>query len=361
MAVITIKELLEAGAHLGHRTNRWNPKMKRYIFEERNGIYIIDLKQTLRQVEQAWQFARDCVAEGNEIIFVGTKKQARKIVAEVAQDCGMPWISERWLGGTLTNFTTIRKSVKRLNELDQMERDGILKKLSKKEASALRREAAKLHRNLDGIKDMDRLPSAMVVIDVDRERIAVLEALKVGIPIIAIIDTNIDPDKITYPIAGNDDAMRNIRLILEKLTSAVKEGKVHRRPVEKVVREPRTPAPEKKQVKAAAADAKTAKDDKPQKKAAGKTEVKASDKPKTEEKAEKKAEKIDKKTAEKPTKETKKKAAEKDSKEKVDKKAAPKADKEEKKAKPATASKKKDEGEAAPAKKTKKKTDQPDK
>ena len=232
MAVITIKELLEAGAHLGHRTNRWNPKMKRFIFEERNGIYIIDLKQTVKQVYVAWNYVRNCVAEGKDVIFVGTKKQARPIVQEIAKECAMPWITERWLGGTLTNFSTIRQSVNRLNELDRMEREKILDRLSKKEASMLRRESAKLHKNLDGIKDMERLPGAMVVIDVERERIAVKEALRIGIPIIAIVDTNVDPDDITLPIAGNDDAIRNIRLILSKMAAAIQEGKAHRKVVE---------------------------------------------------------------------------------------------------------------------------------
>ncbi|MDP8217908.1 MAG: 30S ribosomal protein S2 [Candidatus Theseobacter exili] len=406
MAVITIKELLEAGAHLGHRTNRWNPKMKRYIFEERNGIYIIDLKQTLRQVEIAWQFVRDCVAEGNEIIFVGTKKQSRKIVAEIAKDSEMPWISERWLGGTLTNFTTIRKSVKRLNELDKMEKDGILKKLSKKEASALRRQATKLHRNLDGVKDMERLPGAMIVVDVDKEKIAVLEALKVGIPIVAIIDTNTNPDNITYPIAGNDDAMRNIRLILEKLKMAVKEGNAHRKPVEQVVKEAkpvhekhvsrtpaptpavvkeakpvhekhvsRTPAPTPTVVKEAKpvqdvsrtpaptpavvkeAETVTKKTDvKPDKKA----EEKAVPEVKPEVKDEKKATKVvDKKVTDESKAEVKKKV-EKNVSEKNDKKTAVKADSAVKKPK-ATTAKKKEEKEKTPSKETKKKADQPDK
>lgn len=232
MAVVTIRELLEAGAHLGHRTNRWNPKMKRFIFEERNGIYIIDLKKTLRQLEKAWQFLRDLSAEGKEVIFVGTKKQAVEAVREIASSCGMPWVVERWLGGTLTNFATIQKSVGRLNELERMEEEGILDQLSKKEASALRREKNKLHRNLDGIKNMEKLPGAILVVDTEREKIAVLEALKIGIPIVALIDTNADPNNITYPIACNDDAIRNIRLILSRLAGAVTEGAAHRKQAE---------------------------------------------------------------------------------------------------------------------------------
>ena len=220
-----MKQLLEAGVHFGHQTRRWNPKMSRYIFAERNGIYIIDLQKTLRMMREAYEFLRDTVAAGQPILFVGTKKQAQDSIAEESARCNMYYVNQRWLGGMLTNFFTIRKSVSRLRELDQMEADGTFSVLPKKEVTKLRREKDKLERNLSGIKDMESLPGAVVVIDTRAEKIAVAEANKLGIPIVAIVDTNCDPDMIDYPIPGNDDAIRAIRLICSVVADAAIEAR----------------------------------------------------------------------------------------------------------------------------------------
>ncbi|MGI6559183.1 MAG: 30S ribosomal protein S2 [Limnochordia bacterium] len=224
MAIITMKQLLEAGVHFGHQTRRWNPKMKPYIFTERNGIYIIDLQQTVRRVEEAYNFVRDTVRDGGTLLFVGTKKQAQDTVFEEATRCGMSYVNQRWLGGTLTNFRTIRSRIEYLKQLEAMEEDGSLFSLPKKEVIALRKEKEKLQRFLGGIKNMDTLPSAVFVIDPRKERIAVAEARKLGIPIIAIVDTNCDPDEIDLVIPGNDDAIRAVKLLTSKMADAVLEG-----------------------------------------------------------------------------------------------------------------------------------------
>ncbi|MBS4024794.1 MAG: 30S ribosomal protein S2, partial [Clostridia bacterium] len=224
MSVISMKQLLEAGVHFGHQTRRWNPKMAPYIFTERNGIYIIDLQKTVKKVETAYYFVRDVVAEGNTVLFVGTKKQAQESVKEEAERCGMFFVNERWLGGMLTNFQTIRKRVDRLKELERMEEDGTMEVLPKKEVAKLRGEKEKLQRFLGGIKHMTKLPGALFVIDPRKERIAVAEARKLGIPIVAIVDTNCDPDEIDYVIPGNDDAIRAVKLLTAKVADAILEG-----------------------------------------------------------------------------------------------------------------------------------------
>jgi small subunit ribosomal protein S2 len=225
MAQITMKELLEAGVHFGHQTKRWNPKMAKYIFGERNGIYIIDLQKTLKKFRDAYVFTRNLAAEGGTVMFVGTKKQAQETIADEATRCGMYHVSQRWLGGTLTNFATIRKSINHLKRLDEMRETGEFERLTKKEALGLDRERAKLEKALAGIKQMDRLPSAVYIIDPRKERIAVAEAQKLTIPIIAIVDTNCDPTGIDYPIPGNDDAIRAIRLITSRIADAVIDGR----------------------------------------------------------------------------------------------------------------------------------------
>ena len=224
MASITMKELLEAGVHFGHQTKRWNPKMKQYIFGERNGIYIIDLQKTLRLFKEATQFVTELAAQGKTILFVGTKRQAQDAIAEEAQRCGMFFVNQRWLGGLLTNFTTIQKSIKRLKELDSMATDGRYELLPKKEVTRLERERKALEKNLAGIKNMTGLPDAMFVIDSKNEEIAVAEARRLGIPVIAIVDTNCDPDVVDYVIPGNDDALRAIRLFASKVSESVIEG-----------------------------------------------------------------------------------------------------------------------------------------
>lgn len=224
MSHITMKQLLEAGVHFGHQTRRWNPKMKPFIFGERNGIHIIDLQQTLKYFEIAYEFAKNVVAEGGKILFVGTKKQAQDAIKEEAQRCGMPYVNHRWLGGTLTNFRTIRQSVEKLKKLEQWFADGTIERFVKKERLILERKKAKLQRNLEGIKDMDTLPQALYIVDPVYEEIAVREARKLGIPIIAIVDTNCDPDLIDYIIPGNDDAIRAVKLITSKIADACLEG-----------------------------------------------------------------------------------------------------------------------------------------
>ena len=224
MAVISMKQLLEAGVHFGHQTRRWNPKMAKYIFTERNGIYIIDLQKTVRKVDEAFNFIRSVAQEGKKVLFVGTKKQAQEAVKEEATRAGMFYVNERWLGGMLTNFQTIQKRIKRLKQLEQMEQDGTFEVLTKKEVLALRHEMEKLEKFLGGIKEMNRLPGALYVVDPRKERIAVAEARKLNIPIVAIVDTNCDPDEIDYVIPGNDDAIRAVRLLTGRMADAVIEG-----------------------------------------------------------------------------------------------------------------------------------------
>lgn len=225
MAVVSMKQLLEAGVHFGHQTRRWNPKMKPYIFTERNGIYIIDLQKTVRMIEDAYNFVRDLSARGGAVLFVGTKKQAQEAIAEEAVRCGMYYVNERWLGGMLTNFVTIKSRVDRLKSLEDMERNGYMDRLPKKEVALLLREKEKLQKYLGGIKDMDRLPDALFVVDPRKEHIAVTEARRLGIPIVGIVDTNCDPDEIDYRIPGNDDAIRAVRLITGKIADAIIEGR----------------------------------------------------------------------------------------------------------------------------------------
>ena len=219
-----MKELLEAGVHFGHQTRRWNPKMKRFIYAGRNGIYIIDLHQTLRRLEQAYQFLRQVAADGGAVLFVGTKKQARDAIRDACERCGMYHVTERWLGGMLTNYRTIQQRIARLAELRRMEEDGSLQQLPKKERARLMDRQAKLARVLSGIENMPGLPKAMFIVDLKQERIALLEARRLGIPVIAIVDTNCDPDEVDYPIPGNDDAIRAIRLMSDKMADAVLEG-----------------------------------------------------------------------------------------------------------------------------------------
>ena len=225
MAVVTMKQLLEAGVHFGHQTRRWNPKMAQYIFTERNGIYIIDLQKTVKKLNDAYMFARDLAAEGKDIMFVGTKKQAQDSIKEEAERCGMPYVSARWLGGMLTNFTTIRTRIDRLNQLRAMRDDGTFDLLPKKEVIKLNLEIEKLEKFMGGIQDMKKAPGALFIVDPRKERIAVSEAKKLGIPIIAIVDTNCDPDEIDVVIPGNDDAIRAVKLLAETIASAVIEGR----------------------------------------------------------------------------------------------------------------------------------------
>src|SRR5690349_19624549 len=219
-----MKELLEAGVHFGHQTKRWNPKMKEFIFGERNGIYIIDLQKTLKMFKEASKFVQDLATGGKSILFVGTKRQAQDAIAEEAQRCGMFYINQRWLGGLLTNWVTVQKSVKRLKELDEMATDGRYELLPKKEVIKLERERKHLQANLAGIKDLTRLPDAIFVIDSNKEQIAVREARKLGIPVVAVVDTNCDPSEVDYVIPGNDDALRAIRLFTSKVADSVIEG-----------------------------------------------------------------------------------------------------------------------------------------
>lgn len=224
MANVTMKELLESGVHFGHQTRRWNPKMKPYIFGARNGIHIIDLQKTVRLFKIAYEFIVRTVSEGYSVLFVGTKKQAHDAIVEESERCGMFYVANRWLGGTLTNFQTIRKSVGRLKELEAMKEEGGFARYTKKEALKLQKELSKLEKNLGGIKDMDELPGALFVVDPKRERIAVREARKLGIPVVAITDTNCDPDEIDFIIPGNDDAIRAIRLFCSRIADACVEG-----------------------------------------------------------------------------------------------------------------------------------------
>ena len=225
MAVISMKQLLEAGVHFGHQTRRWNPKMAQYIFTERNGIYIIDLQKTVRKIDEAYMFVRDVALSGKSILFVGTKKQAQESIESEAKRCGMYYVNNRWLGGMLTNFHTIRTRIARLNEIDAMEQRGDFDVLPKKEVIQLLGEREKLEKNLGGIRNMKELPGALFVVDPRKEHIAVTEARILGIPIVGIVDTNCDPDEIDYVIPGNDDAIRAVKLIAGKLADAVLEGR----------------------------------------------------------------------------------------------------------------------------------------
>ncbi len=225
MAVITMRQMLEAGAHFGHQTRRWNPKMKRFIFGERNGIYIIDLEQTLGRVENAYGFVRDLVAGGGTVLFVGTKKQAQDPVKSYADKCGMPYVNERWLGGMLTNFETISKRVNKMLEYERMQASGEFDAMIKKEALLLDRELTKLQRNLGGLRGMKKAPDAIFVLDTKKEHIAVTEANKLGIPVVAVVDTNVDPEVVQYPIPGNDDAIRSNSLFARVIADAVEEGR----------------------------------------------------------------------------------------------------------------------------------------
>jgi small subunit ribosomal protein S2 len=223
--VVSMKELLEAGVHFGHQVKRWNPKMKKYIFGERNGIYIIDLQKTLKGLEEAYNFVRDVASTGADVLFVGTKKQAQDAVVEEAKRASAFFVNQRWLGGMLTNFTTVKKSIERLKKIEAMREDGTVNLLPKREASALEKERVKLDRNLSGIKDMKGLPGVMFVIDPKKERIAIAEARRLSIPIVAVVDTNCDPDEIDYVIPGNDDAIRAIKLLTSKIANATVEGR----------------------------------------------------------------------------------------------------------------------------------------
>ncbi|OCA89608.1 30S ribosomal protein S2 [Pradoshia sp. D12] len=225
MSVISMKQLLEAGVHFGHQTRRWNPKMKKYIFTERNGIYIIDLQKTVKKVEEAYNFVRDLAADGGTMLFVGTKKQAQDSVKEEAGRAGMYYVNQRWLGGTLTNFVTIQKRIARLKEIEKMEENGTFEVLPKKEVIQLKKEQERLEKFLGGIKDMKQIPDALFIIDPRKERIAVAEAHKLNIPIVGIVDTNCDPDEIDYVIPANDDAIRAVKLLTGKMADAILEGK----------------------------------------------------------------------------------------------------------------------------------------
>ena len=225
MSPITIKQLLEAGVHFGHQTARWNPKMKKYIFGERNGIYIINLELTLACLEKALVFLKQVAAEGKDVLFVGTKKQAQLPLKEAAASCGMPYVNQRWLGGMLTNFETIRKSIKKLDAIDKMEQDGSFQFITKKEIGSLKKEREKLVKNLSGIREMRKVPGAVFVIDAELEKIAIAEARKLGIPVIAVLDTNGNPDSIDLPLPGNDDAIKAIKLFCECVSGAIAEGR----------------------------------------------------------------------------------------------------------------------------------------
>lgn len=225
MAVVSMKQLLEAGVHFGHQTRRWNPKMAQYIFTERNGIYIIDLQKTVKKLEEAYMFVRDVAANGDNVLFVGTKKQAGESIKEEAERAGAHYVNARWLGGMMTNFKTIRRRIQRLEQLRKMQEDGTFDRLPKKEVGKLELEIEKLEKYLGGIKTMDKLPGALFIVDPRKERIAVAEAKKLGIPIVAIVDTNCDPDEIDYVIPGNDDAIRAVKLIAGTMADAIIEGR----------------------------------------------------------------------------------------------------------------------------------------
>ncbi len=224
MIRVDVKELLDAGVHFGHRTQRWNPKMKPFIFEARNGIYVINLDKTAEQLASAQDFLKQLAASGQKALFVGCKKQSQETIRQLAPQSNSFYVTERWLGGTLTNLQTIRKSVARMKYIDDLENKGTVNQMPKQEVSALRRENVKLHRNLDGVRDMEKFPGALIIVDVPREQIAVAEARRLKIPIVAIVDTNADPDQVDYPVVGNDDAIRSIRIIIEAFNDALIEG-----------------------------------------------------------------------------------------------------------------------------------------
>ena len=225
MAVVAMKQLLEAGVHFGHQTKRWDPKMAEYIYQARNGIHIIDLQKTSKKIDEAYKFIKDVAEEGKTILFVGTKKQAQECVKDAAIKSNMFYVDQRWLGGMLTNFKTIRKRIERLNKLEEMENDGTFDVLPKKEVAALKNEKEKLEKNLGGIRDMKEMPGAMFVVDPKNERIAVLEAKKLNIPIVGLVDTNCNPEDVDYPIPGNDDAIRDVKLITDVMANAIIEGR----------------------------------------------------------------------------------------------------------------------------------------
>ena len=229
MAVVTMRQLLESGVHFGHQTRRWNPKMKRFIFTERNGIYIIDLQQSLSFIDRAYEYVKETVARGGTVMFVGTKKQGQEAIAEQATRVGMPYVNQRWLGGMLTNFSTVHKRLQRLKELEEIDFDDVAGSgMTKKELLVLRREKDKLERTLGGVRDMAKVPSAVWVVDTKKEHIAVGEAHKLGIPVIAVLDTNCDPDEVDFPIPGNDDAIRSVALLTRVIADAVAEGLIAR-------------------------------------------------------------------------------------------------------------------------------------
>ncbi len=229
MAVVTMRQLLESGVHFGHQTRRWNPKMKRFIFTERNGIYIIDLQQSLSFIDRAYEYVKETVARGGSVMFIGTKKQGQEAIAEQATRVGMPYVNQRWLGGMLTNFQTVHKRLQRLKELEEIDFDDVAGSgLTKKELLVLRREKDKLERTLGGIRDMAKIPSAVWIVDTKKEHIAVGEARKLGIPVIAVLDTNCDPDEVDFPIPGNDDAIRSVALLTRVIADAVAEGLIAR-------------------------------------------------------------------------------------------------------------------------------------
>jgi small subunit ribosomal protein S2 len=247
---IGVKELLEAGVHFGHQTKRWNPKMRPFIFDARNGIHIIDLSKTLNRLEAACDFLASTVAKGGRVLFVGTKKQAQQAVKETAKECGQFYVTERWLGGTMTNFNTVKRSIARMKEIEKMEADGTINKYVKQEQSVLRREAARLFKYFDGIRDMDKYPAAMFIVDIKREHNAVAEARRLKIPVVAIVDTNCDPELVEYPIAGNDDAIRSVRLILATVGQTVTQARAEydakyarRKTAEEAAAAPAEPAP----------------------------------------------------------------------------------------------------------------------
>ncbi len=225
MAVVAMKQLLEAGVHFGHQTRRWDPKMAEYIFQARNGIHIIDLQKTSKKLDEAYSFIKEQAEEGKTILFVGTKKQAQECMKEAALKCGMYYVDQRWLGGMLTNFGTIQTRIKRLKDLETMQEDGTFDVLPKKEVILLKKEMEKLEKNLGGIKDMDKLPGVIFLVDPKKERIAILEAKKLGIPVVGLVDTNCNPEELDYPIPGNDDAIRAVKLIADVMANAVIEGK----------------------------------------------------------------------------------------------------------------------------------------
>lgn len=254
MAVVSMKQLLEAGVHFGHQTRRWNPKMAQFIFTERNGIYIIDLQKTVRKLEEAYNFVRDIAMEGQSLLFVGTKKQAQEAIREEAERVEMFFVNARWLGGMLTNFKTMRRRVDRLNQLKKMEEDGTFEMLPKKEVIKLRGEIQKLVKYLGGVKDMNRLPGALFIVDPRKERNAIAEARKLGVPIVAIVDTNCDPDEIDYPIPGNDDAIRAIKLISQTMANAVLEGRQGQQGAAALDNEPEAKNTEEEDVKEGGAE-----------------------------------------------------------------------------------------------------------